>query len=125
MAATKFIVKHILTHNLLPGNGDPTARGKGTPFCIYVCEDNGSVWSSDAEGNIAACRTFFLARDCPSVRFPHRDAPGVTERRAVTEPMESRAVMEPILLYRVQHRPYPARKGRRSINSWPARTCRT
>ena len=70
MAAPKFSVKHILTHNLLPGNGDPTQRGKGTPFCIYVCKDDGSVWLSDAEGNMCCLSDILLGKGLPVRAFP-------------------------------------------------------
>ncbi len=65
MAATKFTVKHILAHTLLPGGGDPTARGKGTPFCIYVCKDDGSLWLSDAEGNMCCLSDILLGKSLP------------------------------------------------------------
>ena len=50
MPAIKFELKNLLRKNFLPGGGDPTARGKGTPFCVYFCRDDKTLWLSDAEG---------------------------------------------------------------------------
>jgi hypothetical protein len=51
MAPVKFDLKSIITRNLLPGGGDPSARGKTTPFTAYFCRDDKSLWISDADGN--------------------------------------------------------------------------
>jgi hypothetical protein len=53
----KFDFKSVLTRNLLPGmsgsaGGDPTARGRGTPFTFYHARDTKEVFFSDAEGNL-------------------------------------------------------------------------
>lgn len=76
MSAPKFTVKNILTKNLLPGNGDPSARGKGTPFCIYVCKDDGSCWLSDAEGNMLCLSDLLLGKGLPVRAFPAQGCQG-------------------------------------------------
>src|ERR1700693_2796093 len=53
----KFDFKSLVTKNAMPGmsgaaGGDPTARGKGQPFCFYHCRDTKEVFFSDAEGNL-------------------------------------------------------------------------
>ena len=76
MPAQKFIVKNILTKNLLPGGGDPTARGKGTPLCLYVCRDDGSVWISDAEGDMVCLSDLLLGKGAPAKAFPAQGCAG-------------------------------------------------
>jgi hypothetical protein len=60
----------------LPGNGDPAARGKGTPLCLYVCKDDGSVWYSDAEGNMLCLSDLLLGKGAPAKAFPAQGAQG-------------------------------------------------
>lgn len=76
MPAQKFTVKHILTKNLLPGGGDPAARGKGTPLCLYVCKDDGSVWLSDAEGDMICLSDILLGKGAPAKAFPAQGCAG-------------------------------------------------
>lgn len=76
MPAPKFTVKHILTKNLLPGNDDPASRGKGTPLCLYVCKDDGSVWYSDAEGNMLCLSDLLLGKGLPVRAFPAQGCAG-------------------------------------------------
>jgi hypothetical protein len=76
MPAQKFTVKHILTKNLLPGGGDPAARGKGTPLCLYVCKDDGSVWLSDATGDMVCLSDILLGRGAPAKAFPAQGCAG-------------------------------------------------
>ena len=83
MPAQKFTVKHILTHNLLPGGGDPAARGKGTPLCLYVCKDDGSVWLSDAEGDMVCLSELLLGKGAPAKAFPAQGAQGPSGRDSV------------------------------------------
>jgi hypothetical protein len=76
VAAPKFTVKNILTKNLLPGGGDPTARGKGAPLCLYVCRDDGSSWLSDAEGNMCCLSDILLGKGMPVRAFPAQGSQG-------------------------------------------------
>jgi len=52
MAAPKFDFKSLLTKNVLPGGGDPLARGVGQPFTFYFCRDSREMYFSDANGNL-------------------------------------------------------------------------
>jgi hypothetical protein len=52
VSAIKFELKNLMSKNFLPGGGDPAARGKGTPFTVFFCRDDKSLWISDAEGNL-------------------------------------------------------------------------
>jgi hypothetical protein len=76
MPALKFTIKNILTKNLLPGNGDPAARGKGTPLCLYVCRDDGSAWYSDLDGNMLCLSDLLLGRGAPVLAFPAQGCSG-------------------------------------------------
>jgi hypothetical protein len=81
--AQKFTVRHILTKNLLPGGGDPAARGMGTPFCLYVCKDDGSVWISDAEGDMVCLSDLLLGKGAPAKAFPAQGAQGPSGKDSV------------------------------------------
>jgi hypothetical protein len=76
MSAPKFTVKHLMARSFLPGNGDPSARGRGTPFCIYVCKDDGSCWLSDAEGNMVCLSDILLGKGQPVRAFPAEGSAG-------------------------------------------------
>lgn len=52
MAVQKFDFKSVLCKRLLPGGGDPLARGQGTPFTLYHARDTKEVFMSDANGNL-------------------------------------------------------------------------
>ena len=52
MAVQKFDFKSVLCKALLPGGGDPLARGQGTPFTFYHARDTKEVFVSDANGNL-------------------------------------------------------------------------
>lgn len=76
MPAQKFTVKNIMARSFLPGGGDPAARGKGTPLCLYVCRDDGSVWISDAEGDMVCLSDLLLGKGAPAKAFPAQGCQG-------------------------------------------------
>ena len=76
MPAQKFTVKNIMARSFLPGGGDPAARGKGTPLCLYVCRDDDSVWISDAEGDMVCLSELLLGKGAPVKAFPAQGCQG-------------------------------------------------
>jgi hypothetical protein len=73
VAAPKFTVKNIMARSFLPGNGE---RGTGTPLCLYVCKDDGSVFYSDAEGNMVCLSDLLLGKGLPVRAFPAQGCQG-------------------------------------------------
>jgi hypothetical protein len=114
----KFDFKSVLTRNLLPGmsgsaGGDPTARGRGTPFTFYHARDTKEVFFSDAEGNLINLGSLIASvlDGSTPLAFPAQGCAGRDgARRAVTEPMENQAAMGRIRLCPARHRPSPARR---------------
>ena len=119
MAAIKFDLKSILTKNCLPGGDDPAGRGRAKPFTAYFCRDDKSLWISDAEGNLLSISDLLSGNGIVRA-FPAAGCAGRDGAPAAMEPMEGRAGMVPIQLYRDQHRPYRDHKAR-PVNQYEAK----